>query len=90
MAAATTAVLGLLCVEQNVAGSNLTLRFDFFHLSNFFLSSHRISVHNNIHSGLTQARPKLHFQASFMHPPVQLLSITGTQLARDATDQSGW
>ena len=34
--------LGLLCVEQNVAGSNLASYFDFFfsfHLSNFFLSS---------------------------------------------------
>ena len=36
--------LGLLCVEQNVAGSNLALCFDFFsfHLSKFFyvLMSH--------------------------------------------------
>ena len=36
----------VLCVEQNVAGPNLA--FDFFSLVEIFLSSCRISVHNEI------------------------------------------
>ena len=35
-------------MEENVAGSNLVLCFDFFSLVEIFLSSHGISVHNEI------------------------------------------
>ena len=42
-------VVGVLCAEQNVMGSNLALYYDIlFHFSKFFLSSCRISVHNEI------------------------------------------
>ena len=49
----------LLCVEQNVAGSNLALYFNiFFSLFEIFLSSCRISVHNKIHNYYYHARAR--------------------------------
>jgi hypothetical protein len=53
VSAATTVVaewFGLLCVEQNIAGSSLAiLNFAFFFILKIFLSSRRMSVHNGIH-----------------------------------------
>jgi hypothetical protein len=41
-------VVRLLCVEQNVTGSNLAAHFNFFPPPYYFLSSRRISVHNGV------------------------------------------